>query len=60
MYLFIGPQTQNHMYIYIYIYVYIYVYIYIYMYICHMVGVDMVLAQYPQNTLYHRIYIIHD
>ena len=25
-----------------------------------MVGVDMVLAQYPQNTLYHRIYIIHD
>ena len=26
----------------------------------NMVGVDMVLAQYPQNTLYHRIYIIHD
>ena len=26
----------------------------------NMVGVDMVLAQYPQHTLYHRIYIIHD
>ena len=26
----------------------------------NMVGVDMVLAQYPNNTLYHRIYIIHD
>ena len=25
-----------------------------------LIGVDMVLAQYPQNTLYHRIYIIHD
>ena len=23
-------------------------------------GVNMVLAQYPQNTLYHWIYIIHD
>ena len=26
----------------------------------NMVGVDMVLAQHPQNTLHHRIYIIHD
>ena len=25
----------------------------------NMVGVDMVLAQYPQNTLYHMIYIVH-
>ena len=26
----------------------------------NMVGVDMVLAQYPQITPYHRTYIIHD
>ena len=26
----------------------------------NMVGVDMILAQYHQNTLSHRIYIIHD
>ena len=25
----------------------------------NMVGVNMVLALYPQNTLYHRIYIVH-
>ena len=26
----------------------------------NMVGVDMALAQYPQNIIYHRIHIIHD
>ena len=25
----------------------------------NMVGVNMVLAQYPQTTPYHRIYIVH-
>ena len=45
--------------------IYIYIYIYISFFQCfarprdNMVGVNMALALYPQNTLYHRIYIVH-